>query len=43
MKITLTDFQVEVLLGLLGEKVDNEYYAILKPIYEQLSLHTENE
>jgi hypothetical protein len=43
MKITLTDFQVEVLLELLGEKADNEYYAILLPIYNQLALHMENE
>ena len=43
MKLTLTDFQAEMLLSLLGEKVNKEYYAILLPIYKQLAIYNEDE
>jgi hypothetical protein len=37
MELTLTDFQAEVLQGLLANTIaENEYYAILQPLYEQL-------
>lgn len=41
MEITATDFQAEVLQGLLANIIaENEYYAILQPIYEQLTKET---
>jgi len=38
MEIKLTDYQAEVLQGLLAEQIyADDYYAILQPIYEQLT------
>jgi hypothetical protein len=38
MEIKLTDYQAEVLQGLLAEQIDtNSQYEILQPLYEQLT------
>jgi hypothetical protein len=38
MEVKLTDYQAEVLQGLLAEQIDaNEQYAVLQPLYEQLT------
>jgi hypothetical protein len=38
MEVKLTDYQAEVLQGLLAEQIDtDEQYAVLQPLYEQLT------
>jgi hypothetical protein len=38
MEVKLTDYQAEVLQGLLAQHIDaNEQYAVLQPLYEQLT------